>query len=184
MFESLLKLDGQILLWIQENLRNDFLTPVIKFITSLGDSGIFWIILTVFLLIYKKTRTTGVLCAMGMIGSAIINNLILKNLVDRIRPYEIVDGLKNIIEKPVDASFPSGHTGVSFAVAVILFWETPKKYGVPALVLAVLISLSRLYVGVHFPTDVLGGMITGTGIALFCCFIYHRNEEWFHRKIK
>lgn len=184
MLQSLLEWEGQLLVWIQENLRSDMLTPVMKGITSLGNAGIFWILLAVFLLTFKKTRSVGVISVMGILGSAIVNNLLLKPLVDRIRPYEVVEGLVCLIGKQEDASFPSGHTGVSFAVAVVLFKELPKKYGIPALVLASLIALSRLYVGVHFPTDVLGGMLSGIGIALFSCWLYHKNEAWLLEKIK
>lgn len=159
-------LDGQILLWIQDNLRNDFLTPIFKFITHLGDTGWFWIVATILCLFFAKTRKAGICSAIALIGSLLINNLILKNLVARIRPYEVVDGLSRIIEAQSDYSFPSGHAGASFAAAVIFFIYLPKKFGVPALILAFLISFSRLYVGVHYPTDVLAGGLISTAIAI------------------
>ena len=159
-------LDGQILLWIQDNVRNDFLTPIFKFITSLGNSGWFWIAVTILCLLFVKTRKVGVLSAIALIGSVVINNLILKNLIARTRPYEVIEGLERIIEAQPDYSFPSGHAGASFAAAVIFFIYLPKKFGVPALVLAILISLSRLYVGVHYPTDILAGALISTAIAV------------------
>ena len=159
-------IDGQILLWIQDNVRNDFLTPIFKFITSLGNSGWFWIAATILCLFFVKTRKAGVLSAIALIGSVVINNLILKNLIARTRPYEVVEGLERIIEAQTDYSFPSGHAGASFAAAVIFFIYLPKKFGVPALVLAFLISLSRLYVGVHYPTDILAGALISTAIAV------------------
>lgn len=162
MVEMLLNLDGNILLWIQEYLRNDFLTPIMTFITSLGNAGIIWILITVVLLFPKKTRKVGILSACALLGSLVVNNVILKNLVARIRPYEVVDGLHLLIEKQVDWSFPSGHTGSSFASAVVLYKNLPKKYGVMALILASLIAFSRLYVGVHYPSDVLAAVITGS----------------------
>ena len=139
MLEQLLHIDGQILLWIQEYLRFPALTSVMKDITNLGNAGIFWIVLSVILL--------------ALIGSLIVDNILLKNLVARTRPYEVVDGLKLLIEKQSDYSFPSGHTGSSFASAIVLWKELPKKYGVMALIAAVLIAYSRLYVGVHYPSD-------------------------------
>lgn len=172
--DALLHLDGNILLWIQEHVRNDMLTPVMKFITHLGDAGCIWIALTVLFLLLKKMRKTGLLMTCSLIGSLIINNLILKNLVARTRPYEAVDGLQRIIEAQKDLSFPSGHTGSSFAAAVVIFLTCPRKIGVPALILAFLIMFSRLYVGVHYPTDVLAGMVTGTLIAVLVCAVYRR----------
>ena len=159
-------LDGQILLWIQDNLRNEMLTPISKFITMLGNSGWLWIVLTILCLLFAKYRKVGLLSAVALIGSLIINNLILKNLVARTRPYEVVAGLTRLIEVQKDYSFPSGHAGASFGAAVIFFIYLPKKFGVPALVLAFLIALSRLYVGVHYVTDVLAGGMISTVLAL------------------
>jgi undecaprenyl-diphosphatase len=172
MLETITQADGEILLWIQENLRRDFLSPFVKFITHLGDAGWFWIVLALILVIIPKTRQTGLVTASALLGSYMVNNLLLKNLVARTRPYEVVDGLNRIIEAQSDWSFPSGHTGSSFAAAVVIFILCPRKYGIPALVLAVLISLSRLYVGVHYPTDVLCGAITGTVMAVCACRFY------------
>lgn len=174
MLESLLQLDGAILLWIQEHVRQDFLSPVVKFITHLGDAGWCWILLAVILLIVKKTRKIGLVTAVSLLSSYVVNNLILKNLVARVRPYEAVDGLQRIIEAQSDFSFPSGHSASSFAAAVVIFMLCPRKYGVPALVLAFLIALSRLYVGVHYPTDVLTGVISGTVIAVIVCTVYKK----------
>lgn len=174
MLESLLRLDGAILLWIQEHVRQEFLSPVVKFITHLGDAGWCWILLAAILLIVKKTRKIGLVTAVSLLGSYVVNNLILKNLVARVRPYEAVDGLQRIIEAQSDFSFPSGHSASSFAAAVVIFMLCPKKYGVPALVLAFLIALSRLYVGVHYPTDVLTGVISGTVIAVIVCTVYKK----------
>lgn len=122
--------------------------------------------------------------AMALLGSLIINNMILKHLFNRTRPYEVVDGLMRIIEKQSDYSFPSGHTGSSFAAGVVMFRELPKKYGIIALVLACLVSFSRLYVGVHYPTDVLAGAVTGTISALIAVKLYYRLEQPTLAKVK
>lgn len=172
MLEALVHLDGSILLWIQEYIRNDFLTPIMKFITHLGDHGMIWIAAAALCLLIGKTRKTGILMTFSLLGSLLINNLILKNLVARIRPYEAVEGLHRIIEAQGDLSFPSGHTGSSFAAAVVIYCMCPKRYGIPALLLAGLIALSRLYAGVHYPTDVIAGAVTGTLIALLICRLY------------
>lgn len=177
MWESFINLDGAILVWIQENLRNEYLTPIMKFITHLGDSGIIWIVLAVLFLVFSRTRKTGVLMIFSLLGSLLINNMILKNLVARVRPYEAVEGLHRMIEAQGDLSFPSGHTGSSFAAAVVIYLMCPKKYGIPAMILAVLIAVSRLYVGVHYPTDVLFGALSGTLIAWLICRIYQMKFE-------
>ena len=99
--EQFLQLDGNILLWIQEHVRQDALTPVIKFITHLGDAGWFWITLAVVLLILKKTRKIGLLTGCSLLVSFLINNVFLKNVVARTRPYEVVEGLHRMIEAPL-----------------------------------------------------------------------------------
>ena len=170
------QLEGTILLWIQEYIRNDLLTPVVTFITHLGDAGVLWIVLTVLFLCIPKLRRTGFLMMCSLLLNTLLNNLILKNLVARTRPYEIVEGLVSIVGKQSDFSFPSGHTGSSFAAAVVIFLMCPRKVGVPVLILAVLISLSRLYVGVHFPTDVLAGAIIGTLSAVLVCHVYRKKN--------
>ena len=85
-------------------------------------------------------------------------------------------GVQRLVEKPSDWSFPSGHSAASFVTAVVMFRELPRKYGVPALTLAFLIALSRLYVGVHYPLDVLCGALSGTVIALLVCRFYERKD--------
>jgi len=172
MYSTLVNFDGNILLFIQEYLRTPFLTPIFKFITSLGNGGAVWIAATIILLCFRKTRKAGILSAIALILSLVVDNLLLKNLVARTRPYEVIEGLKILIKKPHDYSFPSGHTGSSFAAAVIFFLTLPKKYGIPAMVLAFLIGLSRLYLGVHYPSDVISGAIIGTVIAFTVYKIY------------
>ena len=159
--EWITSIDINILLFIQEYIRTSFLTPFVIFITSLGNAGIFWIVLSVLLLIPKKTRKIGCLGILGLLGSLLVNNLLLKNLVARIRPYDAFASLTPLVAKPIDYSFPSGHTGSSFAAACAMYRSLPKWAGISLLLLAVLIGLSRLYVGVHYPSDVLAGMLTG-----------------------
>lgn len=173
MLAFLLELDRNMLLWIQDVIRSDILTPFFIIITKIGDGGIVWILISIILLIPKKTRRVGILSLLALVGSFIIDNIILKNLVARTRPYEVVQGLKLLIGKQNDFSFPSGHTGSSFASAVILYKELPKKYGIPLIGLATLIGFSRLYLGVHYPSDVLGGAIIGTLIAILVYKVYY-----------
>ena len=176
MEELLLKIEGPVLLWIQEYLRLDFLTPVVTFITHLGDGGRIWIVCALLFLLLSKTRKTGMVMTVSMLINLLATNIILKNAFARTRPYVAVEGLHRIIEAQSDFSFPSGHTACSFAAAVVLFLMCPRKVGIPAMILAVLISLSRLYVGVHFPTDIIGGAMIGTLAALLAFRICGRRK--------
>ena len=162
--DTILQLDQNILLFIQEYIRHDWMDWFWKGITHLGDFGIFWILLTIVLLIPKKTRKAEVASALALIIGTLITNVAIKNVVARIRPYEVIQELELMIEKQTDFSFPSGHTCASFASAFAIYKckeVFPKKWRIAAMVLATLIALSRLYVGVHYPTDVLGGLIVG-----------------------
>lgn len=161
--ERLLHLDGQILLWIQE-LRNDWLTAFFTTITHLGDGGVLWIILTVALLIPKKTRKVGITMAIALALTFLTVNLILKPVIARTRPYEVVEGLRMLVNPAHDYSFPSGHSSSSMAAAVAMLGALPHKWkpvGWCAVILAVLICISRLYIGIHYPTDVLCGAAIG-----------------------
>ena len=156
--DVLLQLDGNILLWIQEHVRNAVLTPVMTFITHLGDAGWIWIALTAVFLILPKYRKCGVRMAIALILDLILCNLVLKPLAARPRPCWIDEQVKLLVAAPKDYSFPSGHSAASFAAAVSIF-VMHKKEGAAALILACLIAFSRLYLGVHYPTDVLTGFV-------------------------
>lgn len=167
MVEYFINIDSEILLWIQDFIRLPILDTIMIAITKTGNMGAIWILITAMLLLFKKTRRIGLMSAMALLGSLIINNLILKNLVARTRPYEVISNLKLLVNPARDYSFPSGHTGSSFACAYILYKELPKKYGVPAIIYASLMGASRLYIGIHYPSDVICGAIIGVLIAAF-----------------
>lgn len=175
MMEWMLDMDAGILLFLQENVRNEILTPILTLITTLGNGAAVWIIVSLILLIPRKTRQAGAMSLLALLVSFLLNNMLLKNLVARARPYDAIEGLTALVGRPRDYSFPSGHTGSSFASAWVLFRKLPKRFGIPALVLAGLIGLSRLYVGVHYPTDVFFGMING--IASGCIAILLLQNE-------
>ncbi len=158
-------LDQNLLLWIQEHLRMEALTPVMKLITSLGNAGMIWIAVTALLLLLPRTRKVGILCVISLCLNVVLCNGALKHLVARPRPYTQIPQLQLLVKEAKDYSFPSGHTSASFCVAWILQQNLPKKYGYPALLLAFLIGFSRLYIGIHYPTDVLGGFLLGSAIA-------------------
>ena len=161
MLETLLNLDGGFLLFLQESVRNPILDNIMIFITSLGNGGMIWIAATIALLIPKKTRKAGIMSAAALLGSLIINNNIVKNIVQRPRPFVTFADLQIIIPTPSEFSFPSGHTSSSFAAAAVFYRHLPKKIGLPSVILAGLIGFSRLYVGVHYPTDVIAGVLMG-----------------------
>lgn len=167
----------RILDFIRERLACPFLDALMPIITSLANGGIIWIITAVVLLIFKKTRKTGFSVALALICGLIIGNLLLKNLVGRIRPYDLNEGVELLIARLSDYSFPSGHTLASFESATVLMIRD-KRLGIPALILAIIIAFSRLYLYVHYPTDVLAGIILGIFIGVFACkavdFIYKR----------
>lgn len=167
-------MEAEILLWIQHNVRNDYLTPFMKGITFLGNGGWFWILCAILLLFKKEYQKVGITGLIAEAFSGIINNLILKNLVGRIRPYEVIDGLELIVKKAWDASFPSGHSGASFAAATVFFLMLKRRYGIPFLILAALIAFSRLYVGIHYPTDVLAGILDGILIGFLSVWLVER----------
>lgn len=148
--------------FVIENFHNDMVTEIMRFITSLGNSGFIWIVIAAVFLIIPKTRKTGFTMAVSLIIILITVNLILKPLIDRARPFEInSDILKSIlISLPSDGSFPSGHTAAAFAAATAAFCCN-KRIGSILYIMAVLMGISRLYFAVHFPTDVIGGIVIG-----------------------
>lgn len=165
------QIDLSVLVWIQENLRVEFLNGFWRAITFLGDGGWFWIALGLGLLCWKKTRPAGACVLLALVIGALITNVCVKNLVCRVRPYDASDRIRLLIAPQVDFSFPSGHTCASFAGAWACRKRLARRYGILALILASLIAFSRLYVGVHYPTDVLGGLVIGLFSGICACRI-------------
>ena len=147
---------------IIQNLRTDIGDTIVPFITKLGDAGMIWICLTIVLLIIPKTRKTGVIMMAALLVDVLLCNVLIKNLVARTRPFDVNTAVQLLVAKPRDYSFPSGHTAASFASVTALYLAGEKKMWKAALVLAVLIALSRLYLYVHYPTDIIGGVIFGS----------------------
>ncbi len=160
----------KILDFIGDKMQCAFLDFILPLITKLGDKGIFWIILAVVLLCIPKTRKIGLSMGIALIIGLLVGNVFLKNVVARIRPYDLNTGVELLISKLSDFSFPSGHTLASFEGATVLLIKN-KKLGIPAMILAVIIAFSRLYLYVHYPSDVLAGAILGIAIAFLACFI-------------
>lgn len=153
-------LEFAVLDWIRSHLRCDFLDAVLPFVTRLCDHGEIWILLVLVLLAIRRTRRQGTALACGLILDLLSCNLLLKPLVGRIRPSALRPELALLVEPPLDASFPSGHTAASFA-AVFALKAAGSPLWRPALALALMIAFSRLYLYVHWPSDVLGGVLVG-----------------------
>ena len=163
MIERLLALDTAARDAIQ-GMRCAFLDAVMPFISKLGDGGAIWIALTLVLMLFRKTRRTGYMLALSLVLGLLIGNLTLKPLIARVRPYDANPDFVLLIDRLSDYSFPSGHTLASFEAATVLLLQYRAK-AVPALVLALLIAFSRLYLYVHYPSDVLAGALLGVAFA-------------------
>ncbi len=155
-------IDQEILTWIHTYLSSPFLDAVMVFFTYLGNWGLIWVVTGTVLLFNKRLRFYGI-CILVAVGlSAIIGNLVLKPLIDRPRPFVDDPTITLLINPPSTSSFPSGHAASSFAAAtVLLFMPVAKPYKAAGLVVAILISFSRIYLEVHYPSDVLAGMVLG-----------------------
>ena len=180
--------DLPILDWIMTNLWCPFLDAVMPVITVLGDAGIFWIALAVVFLLIPKHRKMGLSMGLALMMGVVLCNMILKPAVGRIRPYDyqlefFQRTIPLLIERQHDFSFPSGHTIASFEAAVAML-ICNKKLGIPAMILAVLIAFSRMYLYVHYPTDVIASVILGTGLAFLAVFLVNKGWTLWENKKK
>lgn len=181
--------DLPILDWIAANLYCPFLDAVMPIITALGNGGVFWIAAALVLMFLPKYRKAGFSMGAALLMGLLICNLILKPLVARIRPYDyqlehfgvVIDLL---IATPHDFSFPSGHTIASFEAATALLIHD-RKLGIPAMTIAVLVAFSRLYLYVHYPTDVIASVILGIGLAFLGASLVKKGfEKYESMKLK
>lgn len=172
--EWLLEKDGQLLLWLKEAFSHPVLDEIMIFVSSLGNKGFFWIAIGVLFLLFgfrkKIWRSRGLLVLLSLAVNFLACNMVLKPLVDRTRPYYVLD-YTPLIPPVGDPSFPSGHTSASFAAATAIYCIN-KKWGIAAYLLAAVMGFSRLYLGVHFPTDVLFGAVVGMVAAKIVVYIF------------
>lgn len=178
--------DLPILDWIAAHLWCDVLDVLMPIITVLGDAGIFWIAVSAVLLCIPKYRKAGLGMGIALLMGVVLCNIILKPLIGRIRPYDYQlehfgKTIALLVAAPHDFSFPSGHTIASFEAAVALTVRH-KKLGAAALVLAVLIAFSRMYLYVHYPTDVLASVVLGSALAFLGCFLAEKLYGFLARK--
>jgi len=174
MAQTLQNLDASLLLVIQ-SLRMDWLNSLVEGYTTLGNAGLLWIVLSLVLLCRKSTRRAGACGLLALALGFLCTNVALKNLVGRTRPWLDVPGLIPLVEEGDPNSFPSGHTTAAFAAAAAWAGSLPRKWmGALAVGAAVCMGLSRLYVGVHYPSDVLVGALVGTACACLAGYLYER----------
>ena len=165
MIAAITQIDTSILFFIAEHFRTDFLDALMQAMSQIGDRGVVWILLGVFLIARDKTRPAGVALLLALLCAHLLGNEVLKPLFDRPRPCDIYPGELHLISRPGGSSFPSGHTITAFASAVALAVFRHRQ-GALALILAALIALSRIYLFVHWPSDVLAGAVLGGAIGL------------------
>ncbi|MBP3677334.1 MAG: phosphatase PAP2 family protein [Agathobacter sp.] len=170
------------LLYALQELHNPVLDAIMLFITSLGDDGWFWIAIGVVCLVFKKHRKMGIQLLLSMLCTFILGNLIIKNLVARPRPCDIDATVTLLLSRPHGHSFPSGHSINSMVAAVALYLNN-RKIGIPAMIIATLIGFSRLYLFVHFPTDVLGGFVIAAFVAIGVDWALLKFQTWRARRV-
>lgn len=167
--EDMAKVEISILLWIQENLRCAFTDWFFPAVTFLGNKGLIWIAAAVALLFFKQYRKWGVLLLAALLITTLVGEAALKNLIGRPRPCTLFPEMELLIPRPGSYSFPSGHSASSFAAAAVLL-KCRRAFGIPAILLAALIAFSRLFLFVHYPTDVLAGAALGAILGLLVCW--------------
>ncbi len=161
--EVIQRLDEQALVWIAEHVRCALLDPFMKLYTQLGNAGMLFIVLGLALLLFKPTRKAGVSALCAMLIGLIVVNFTIKPLMARPRPWLVIENFVNLVPEGDPNSFPSGHTNAAFAFALAVCMSAPKRWmKISAVCAAAVMGLSRLYVGVHFPSDVLAGAVIGS----------------------
>lgn len=167
------EMDFAALEWIQLNVRCEWLDWLMPKVTLLGEFGLFWIAVTLIMLLVRRHRRCGAMLACGLTTGVIVGNVLLKNLIARPRPCWIDSSVDMLVAVPTDFSFPSGHTLACFVAATVLL-RYDKRLGIAALAIAVAVAFSRLYLYVHFPSDVVCGAALGVAIGLAVCFLFDR----------
>lgn len=163
-----------------QTLRNPILDKIMLCFTALGNGGIIWLLLVLVLICIPKTRKIGVMVMLALVLDVLLCSGLLKHLFGRIRPCDVNTSIKLLIPRPTDYSFPSGHTSVSFSVVSAFYFVKEKKLFIPSLLMAIMISFSRMYLYVHYPTDILGGIILG----ILCGYLgYQAVDKFIVKKI-
>lgn len=173
MINFIQSLDNSVLLFIKDNMHSFAMDRAMIFFTSIGNSGLIWIFAAIILLISKKHRKTGIVLAISLILGAVLGEAIIKNIVQRPRPCVNIPAADMLIAKPLSYSFPSGHTTSSFAAAGVLA-KYYRGYAPWFFIMAAIIAFSRLYLYVHYPSDVLAGIILGILCSKAAIYIFNK----------
>lgn len=179
----MLDVEFSILDFIQNQFRTPFGDFVMPLISKLGNGGIIWLVLSGLLCVFPKYRKAGVTMLTALALDVLLCNVMLKPLVGRMRPFTVNTGVELLINAPKDFSFPSGHTAASFAAAFALLFVKNKLW-IPSMILASLIAFSRLYLYVHYPTDVLAGILLGLIVGVAANVICRLAEPHIRKIIK
>ncbi len=171
--EIIYSMDFAVLDFIQNTMRCEFFDVLMMIFSYLGEAGGIWIIAAIIMLCFRKTRATGVMLLTAVAVGFLVGEIGMKNIICRDRPFIENPSMIPLIKPPSGYSFPSGHSCASFAAATVLFVRD-KKFGIPALVVASLIAFSRLYNYVHFPSDVIGGILLGILCAVVTVWIFKK----------
>ena len=163
-------IDNTILKFVENNMHTLILDKLMILVTTLGNGGLIWISVCVFLILNKKYRKIGIIALASLGLNAFLGEVIIKNIVERVRPTADVMTVASLIVKPLSYSFPSGHSASAFAAAGVLSYYF-KKYSVCFYTLAALIAFSRIYLYVHYPSDVVGGIILGLLCSRLAIFV-------------
>lgn len=165
-------MDMAILQGIHATCSSPIMDTLMPVVTMMGENGFIWLVIAIVLLINRRTRQWGFVMIAALIVDLVCVQ-VLKSLVARPRPFMADPSIQLLIDPPDGGSFPSGHTSASFCAAVVLMFAPVKKvWKVLGIVLASLIAFSRLYLEVHYPTDVLGGLLIGVAVAVVVCLVY------------
>lgn len=173
----------EFMLWIQNHLYFSWLKPVMIVFTYLGNAGIVWLGISAFLYFKKRDKKEALTTLLAILIAAVLANLVIKNIFMRPRPFQVYPYVDLLIQAPLGYSFPSGHTAASFAAALVLQHFYPKK-AVWFWGLACIIAFSRIFLFVHFPTDVLAGCIIGMACGLLALEVYQRGFFEHFRNVK
>lgn len=180
--------DIPILDFVAEHLHTQFFDALMPIVTLFGEAGIFWILCAVALLFIPRYRKAGLGMGIALLIGLIVCNITLKPLIARPRPFDYLlsehgKAILLLISPPSDFSFPSGHTLASFEAATVLLLRE-RKFGIPALILAVLVAFSRIYLYVHYPTDVLFALVLGVGIGFLGNFLAEKLSAVVKKQIQ
>ena len=170
--DTIFYFDNLLLDFIQASMRFGVLDTAMPWITRFGNGGFIWIVAAILFICQRKYRAIGITILIALCASVLIGNIWLKPFIARLRPSDVDLEVLLLITRPTDFSFPSGHTLSSFAAAAAILWYN-RQLGICAILLALIIAFSRLYLYVHYPSDIAGGILIGVGVGAASAFLYN-----------